>query len=215
MARNTMQQAMLNKSRADKFLLVFDIPPILKDINKNFTQDQSNTTIIRDTVQFSIYGAAVPAITVAAEVARYAGSTLHVSSHSKDPFPPVTVNFKVDNNFWNYWVIYSWLNLLNDHETSQFDPDDLVTRTGNKNPHDKKYGKAGSDRRRTSLGILQEYSTNMTMWGLDEYNNKSIQFDYIGAFPTSLDSISYNYQEPEEIDSRVAFSFSRMTAALL
>jgi hypothetical protein len=35
MARNSMQQAMLNKSRADKFLLVFDIPPILKEFNKN------------------------------------------------------------------------------------------------------------------------------------------------------------------------------------
>ena len=112
MARNTMQQAMLNKSRADKFLLVFDVPPILRDINKNFTQDQSNTTLISDSVQFSIFGAAVPEITVAAQETRYAGSTLYVSSHSKDPFPPVTVNFNVDNEYKNYWVIYQWLNLL-------------------------------------------------------------------------------------------------------
>ena len=59
-----MQQAMLNKSRADKFLLVFDVPPILKEFNKKFTQDQIND-IISDSVQFSIFGTAVPEITVA------------------------------------------------------------------------------------------------------------------------------------------------------
>ena len=51
-----MQQAMLNKSRADKFLLVFDVPPILKQFSKKFKQ--SNTTLIPDSVQFSIFGAA-------------------------------------------------------------------------------------------------------------------------------------------------------------
>ena len=62
MARNTMQQSMLNKSRADKFLLVFDVPPILKEFSKKF--NQTNDTIIPDSVQFSIFGAAVPEITV-------------------------------------------------------------------------------------------------------------------------------------------------------
>ena len=64
MAYNTMQQSMLNKSRADKFLLVFDIPPILKEFNKKFNQD--NLSIISDSVQFSIFGTAVPEITVPA-----------------------------------------------------------------------------------------------------------------------------------------------------
>ena len=64
MAYNTMQQSVLNKSRADKFLLVFDIPPILKEFDKKFKQ--SNTTIVSDSVQFSIFGTAVPEITVPA-----------------------------------------------------------------------------------------------------------------------------------------------------
>ena len=71
MARNTMQQSMLNKSRADKFLLVFDVPPILKEFSKKF--NQTNDTIIPDSVQFSIFGAAVPEITVPAVDNRYAG----------------------------------------------------------------------------------------------------------------------------------------------
>ena len=64
MATNSMQQSMLNKSRADKFLLVFDIPPILKEFNKKF--NQNNLSIISDSVQFSIFGTAVPEITVPA-----------------------------------------------------------------------------------------------------------------------------------------------------
>ena len=55
MARNTEQQSLLNKSRADKFLLVFDVPPILRDFNKKFKQDQ--TQFIGESVQFSIFGA--------------------------------------------------------------------------------------------------------------------------------------------------------------
>ena len=105
-----MNQAMLNKSRADKFLLVFDVPPILKEISKKF--DQTNEVIIPDSVQYSIFGTAVPEITVPAVENRYAGSTLYVSSHSKNPYPPVTVSFNVDNEYKNYWVLYQWLNLL-------------------------------------------------------------------------------------------------------
>ena len=110
MAYNTMQQSVLNKSRADKFLLVFDIPPILKEFNTKFKQD--NTSIISDSVQFSIFGTAVPEITVPAVENRYAGNTLYVSSHSKNSYPPVSVKFNVDNEYKNYWVIYQWLNLL-------------------------------------------------------------------------------------------------------
>jgi len=41
MARNSTQQSILNKSRADKFLLVFDVPPILKEFSKKFNQSKS------------------------------------------------------------------------------------------------------------------------------------------------------------------------------
>jgi hypothetical protein len=189
MARNTMQQAMLNKSRADKFLLVFDIPTILKEINKNFTQDQSNETMVSDTVQFSIYGAAVPAITVPAEVARYAGSTLHVSSHSKDPFPPVTVNFKVDNQYKNYWVIYQWLNLLHDQYEGRYNQREL---------------------NETEPPDFRDYQTDLTIYGKDEFNNNRIKFTYTKAFPTTVEAIDYSYQTPEEITSGFTFVYSQL-----
>ena len=189
MARNTMQQAMLNKSRADKFLLVFDIPPILREINKNSTQDQSNATLISDSVQFSIFGAAVPEITVAAQETRYAGSTLYVSSHSKEPFPPVTVKFNVDNEYKNYWVIYQWLNLLHDQYEGRYNQRELNLSKD-------------SD--------FRDYQTNLTIYGKDEFNNNRIKFTYTKAFPTTIEAITYNYQTADEITSGFTFVYSQL-----
>ena len=189
MARNTMQQAMLNKSRADKFLLVFDIPPILKEINKNSTQDQSNATLISDSVQFSIFGAAVPEITVAAQETRYAGSTLYVSSHSKEPFPPVTVKFNVDNEYKNYWVIYQWLNLLHDQYEGRYNQRELNL---SKDPD------------------FRDYQTNLTIYGKDEFNNNRIKFTYTKAFPTIIEAVTYNYQTADEITSGFTFVYSQL-----
>ena len=189
MARNTMQQAMLNKSRADKFLLVFDVPPILKEINKNSTQDQSNATLISDSVQFSIFGAAVPEITVAAQETRYAGSTLYVSSHSKEPFPPVTVKFNVDNEYKNYWVIYQWLNLLHDQYEGRYNQRDLNL------PKDPDF---------------RDYQTNLTIYGKDEFNNNRIKFTYTKAFPTIIEAVTYNYQTADEITSGFTFVYSQL-----
>tara|TARA_R100001129_G_scaffold28012_1_gene18825 strand:+ start:1826 stop:2416 length:591 start_codon:yes stop_codon:yes gene_type:complete len=189
MARNTMQQSMLNKSRADKFLLIFDVPPILKDINKNYTQEQNNTTIISDSVQFSIFGAAVPEITVAAQETRYAGSTLYVSSHSKDPFPPVTVNFNVDNEYRNYWVIYQWINLLHDQHIGKYNQREL---NQNESPD------------------FRDYQTDLTIYGKDEFNNNRIKFTYTKAFPTTLEAVNYNYQDSNEITSGFTFVYSQL-----
>ena len=190
MARNTMQQSMLNKSRADKFLLVFDIPPILKDINKNFTQEQNNSTIISDTVQFSIFGAAVPAVTVPAQETRYAGSTLYVSSHSKNPFPPVTVRFNIDNEYKNYWAIYQWINLLHSQYEGRYNEREL-----------------NNEEREPSF---KDYQTDLTIYGKDEFNNNRIKFTYTKAFPTTIEAINYNYQTADEITSGFTFVYSQL-----
>ena len=191
MATNSMQQAMLNKSRADKFLLVFDVPPILKEFSKKF--NQTNTTIIPDSVQYSIFGTAVPEITVPAVENRYAGNTLYVSSHSKNPYPPVSVSFNVDNEYKNYWVIYQWLNLLhsqyegryNEREIFQNDPD------------------------------FQDYQTDLTIYGKDEFNSNRIKFTYTKAFPTTVNGVEYSYQNPDEITSGFTFVYSQLHTEVL
>tara|TARA_R110000824_G_scaffold232661_1_gene420808 strand:- start:782 stop:1363 length:582 start_codon:yes stop_codon:yes gene_type:complete len=186
MATNSMQQAILNKSRTDKFLLIFDIPPILKEFNKKF--NQSNLSIISDSVQFSIFGTAVPEITVPAVETRYAGNTLYVSSHGKNPYPPVSVKFNIDNEYKNYWVIYQWLNLLHDQDEGRYNAREL-------NEFDPDF---------------QDYQTDLTIYGKDEFNNNRIKFTYTKAFPTTIDTIDYNYQTPDEIASGFSFVYSQL-----
>ena len=186
MATNSMQQAILNKSRADKFLLIFDIPPILKEFNKKFKQD--NLTIISDSVQFSIFGTAVPEITVPAVETRYAGNTLYVSSHGKNPYPPVSVKYNIDNEYKNYWVMYQWLNLLHDQYEGRYNAREL-------NEYEPDF---------------QDYQTDLTIYGKDEFNNNRIKFTYTKAFPTTVNTIDYNYQTPDEIASGFSFVYSQL-----
>lgn len=185
MARNSTQQSILNKSRADKFLLVFDVPPILKEFSKKF--NQSNKTIIPDSVQFSIFGTAVPEITVPAVENRYAGNTLYVSSHSKNSYPPVSVKFKIDNEYKNYWVIYNWLNLLHDQREGKYNAREISV-----DQH------------------FNDYQTNLTIFGKDEFNNSRIKFTYTKAFPTTVNNIDYDYQNPEELLSGFTFVYSQL-----
>jgi len=193
MATNSMQQSMLNKSRADKFLLVFDVPPILKEFSKKF--NQTNTTIIPDSVQYSIFGTAVPEITVPAVENRYAGNTLYVSSHSKNPYPPVSVNFNVDNEYKNYWVIYQWLNLLHSEYEGRYNEREI-----NVNEVDPTF---------------QDYQTDLTIYGKDEFNNNRIKFTYTKAFPTTVNGVEYNYQSPDEITSGFTFVYSQLHTEVL
>jgi hypothetical protein len=181
------KQSYLNKAREDKFLLVFDVPPILKPIVS--TYQRNNTNINPDSVQFSIFGSMVPPITVKGVETRFAGSTLYVSSFSKDSFPPLNVQFTVDSEYNNYWVIYSWLNLLHDEKTGVYNQKNI--------PVD---------------GNFNDYMTDITIYGLDEFGKKRIRFVYKKAFPTSLNELKYQSQGSEgvEIVSGFDFLFSQL-----
>ena len=52
-------------------------------------------------------------------------------------------------------------------------------------------------------------------YGLDEYNEKRIQFTYVGAHPISLGEINYNYQASDELVSNFEFAFSQLHTKLL
>lgn len=186
---NTLLQSSLNKSRVDKFRLVFQVPNALKSINVN---TRSNNTVIQDTLQFSIYGSIVPPITVPAIEIRYSGSTLYNSSHNKLPYPPVTVNFTIDNEYTNYWVIYKWLNLLHGQIDGIYDETNIVE----------------SD-------TFNEYQTDLTIFGLDEFDNPIIKFNYTKSFPTELGGINFNYRESGEIESSFTFVYSQLHTTLL
>ena len=143
-------------------------------------------------MQFSIFGTVVPEITVPAIENRYAGNTLYVSSNSKNSYPPVNVKFAIDSQYTNYWTIYQWLNLLHDVREGRYNASDIEV--------DKNFN---------------DYQVNLTIFGLDEFDNKIIKFTYTKAFPTSVDTIDYNYQGGEEIVSGFVFVYSQLHVELL
>ena len=191
---NTYTQFPHNRPQKDKFLMVFDIPPILKTLDKSITETNAgnNSSIITDSVQFTVYGSLVPSIIVPGVKARHAGSTLYVSSHSKDAPPPVHVNFDIDNLYNNYWVIYQWLNLLHNEKTGRYNDREIIIDD-----------------------TFSDYQTDLTLYGLDEYNKKRIQFVYKKAFPTSVDQIEYSHREVGQLICGFTFLYSQMHVSLL
>lgn len=172
----------MNRARKDKFLLVFDLPPILKQLASKYTRN--NKRVIPDSMQFSIWGTAVPGVVVKGTPARFAGDTLYVSTHSKDPYPPVNIKFTVDSGYNNYWVVYQWLNLLQNEKTGVYNQGNL--------PID---------------GNFNDYQTDLTLYGLDENNEKVIQFKYTKAFPTSMDGLEYSDRDTGEMELECGFTF--------
>ena len=190
MAVNQNDQSFLNKSRADKFNLVFSLPPALREINSK--TDRQTYNVNEDAFQFSVFGAVVPAINVPALQIPYAGSNLYNSTHAKEPYPPVTVNFTIDNGFNNYWVLYKWLDLMHDEKEGLYDAKGLVQTEDFKN-----------------------YQTDMTLYGLDEFNNQRIKFTYTKAFPVTVGEIEYNYRTGDEITSSMTFVYSQIHSKLI
>jgi len=192
MAVNQNNQSILNKSRLDKFILVFSVPPALREINVRENSSRNSTNVIEDKLQLSVYGAVVPELTVPSIEIPYAGSNLYQSAHAREPYPPVTVNFTADNEFNNYWVIYKWLNLMHDQKTGVYDETDL-------DPENE----------------FNNYQTDMTLYGLDEYENRRIEFTYTKAFPVTLGNLEYNYRTSDEIESSFTFVYSQLHTKLL
>lgn len=183
-------QSPFNKQRKDKFLFVMTLPEALKGINKKITRQPGN--ILFDSISFSVFGINIPNISINEVVSRYAGQTLHVSSESRPPYPNVTVSFTIDNYFNNYWVIYSWLDLINNQKYNQLDHRDLTDST-----------------------TSNVYKATFTLYGLDEYDNKVIQFDFTRAFPTLLGEINYSYRDASQIDTTFEFSFDQLLVKIL
>ena len=180
-----IQQTYLNKSRKDKFLFTLNLPNALKARNTNTTRDDSKLSL--DALQFSVYGTVVPKIEKPAVEIRYSGNTLYNSSHSINSYPPVTVNFTIDNRFNNYWAIYSWLNLMHDQVKGGYDLEKLV--------ENKKF---------------ENYQSDFLLSVLDEFDKPVISFTYTKAFPVELGEIDLSYRTSEEIECQFTFVYSQL-----
>jgi len=189
-----IEQSIYNKARKDKFLFVLTLPIAMRDISYTSTQSRDTDTVLPRTLQFSVYGAVVPSITVDSGEIRYSGQAVKFSAHSRPAYPNVNVNFTVDNRFNNYWVIWKWLDIMNDDNEAIFYADKEIGR---------------------DTSMFEQYQGTATLYALDEYNKKTVQFDYFGVLPVSLGQIDYNYRTAEEIETTFEFSFSKLTPILL
>jgi hypothetical protein len=192
----TVVQSILNKNRKDKFLLILNLPNILKEKNKTNPGSRESEFLNLDSIQFSVFGTVVPSVAVPDVDVPAFTQVPKFTSGVRPAWDPITVNFTIDNQYNNYWVLWYWLDLINNSTEGAYNAKNLV------NP-DRLHNKWAS------------YQTDLTVYGLDEYNNKKIQFDYLFAQITALGDISYNYRDPDQLESSFTFSFGQLRSKLI
>ena len=188
------QQSVLNRPGKDKFLLVLNLPQVLRK------QSLADDLINIDPLQISIFGTIVPDIAVPSNEVRFGGQSYNVSSYTRPNYQPLTVNFVVDTKFKNYWILWKWLSILNDPKSSYYTGTDPKIETW---------------KDRVESGIVTEYQTNFSVIGLNEYNQRSVEFVYYNAFITNIGGINYDYNDTELIKSTATFQFSQLDVNLL
>ncbi len=224
-----MHQSILNKARKDKFLLVLDIPKVLKNVESN---TRSNDLVNLDKIQFSVFGGVVPQVSVPKQSVNTYGQAYNVTGMTRPPYNPVSIGFNVDNNFDNYWVLWKWLAILNDPKKSGMDeyfaefqelrdtvadnirdlakdPNNLIRNSRTEPVKNVKY------KHIKMLNDYTDYQTTITIYGLREYNEKIVRFDYSNAFITDLGELKYDYKDPAEMDCRFEFVFNQLEVTLL
>lgn len=201
-------QAPFNKIRKDKFIMVIPVPKGLKDIVSNF--NHSNNTISHDAFTISIFGAVAPPISVPAVDNKYSGQSIKTTSYARPSYPPLSISFTIDNRFSNYWFIYKWLDILNDDKKSIYDANDIVGVTADP-PTDPSVGVYSG----TYSKQLQYYATDISIYALDEYEKRVIEFKYFGAFPTSIGGLNMSYRDAGEAETTAEFAYSQFTASLV
>jgi len=187
------QQSVLNRTGKDKFILVLNLPLVMR--RKGIIDKLINI----DPIQISIHGTTVPQISIPPTEIRFLGQSVNVSSHSRPNYGPLPVNFMVDNKFHNYWVLWKWLSILNEPVESGYSGTPLSLE---------------NFKDQAESGIENEYQTTFSVLGLNEYNEPSIEFIYKYAFITGLGPINYSYRDPEIIEASAEFQFSQLDIKL-
>lgn len=186
---NPTIQSPLNTGLNDKFQLVLNLPYILRK------ESVTDPKISLDPVQLTIFGTVVPSIQVPPQEVMFSGQAYNVTSYTRPNYAPLDVNFIVDNQFKNYWILWKWLSVLNNPAESMYNGTDPRYETW---------------KDRIENGTLTEYQSNFSILSKNEYNQTIIEFRYSNAFITTLGGINYNYRNSEIIESSAQFQFSQL-----
>lgn len=198
MATDTNVQSVLNKQRFDKFRLVLTLPPVLRDMDSSDWAVIGDELVNGDSLQFSLYSATIPEVSIPSKLIPVYGQTMKVTSQTRDPYVPVTCKFVVDNRFRNYWVLWKWMEFINDPINSGMSDDLSMSNTAHKTgvlPYDANF---------------LDYQTRISIFPLDEYNKQMCEFEFRNCFITKLSGLNFNYQDPSEIECDWTFDFSQM-----
>ena len=179
--------------------MVLDLPKALKSKYDSIVDSNFNI----NPIQFSVYGAPVSPISVPAIDVAFGGQVYKTSSMTRQAYDPLNVKFLIDNGYKNYWALWNWINLFNDAKQSLTDITTIPS------------GLPSNDIINKMSNPMLDYTSTFTIFGLDEFNNKIISFEYTGAFPTTLSEIGFSNQDSSEINSTVTFVFNQLHVKLI
>ena len=191
-----IQQSIFNKALKDKFLLILNLPKCIKDLQVNNIQESGFINL--DQLQFSIFSAPSPVIGIEAIPLNQQGQVYNITSQRRNAYSPMQVNYTVDNQYGNYFVLWKWMEFINDPRNSGMN--EYFKRKSSPEIKFDKY---------------LDYQSNITVYALDEYHKNIAKWDYFNCFPTFLGDISYNYRLPEEAECRFNFIYSQLVFSLI
>ena len=180
-------QSPLNRAYTDKFYFLMNLPSALKNLREKYVKSLKEEGIKRESIGWSIIKASTPEIVIKAQSIPYAGGNHYISSHVKDPYSPLTIEFKVDNRYANYTTIYEWINYIYDEKEGHFDAHNLSPISG-----------------------TDTYAATISLIAMDEYEKDTIMWTFKNAFPVKISSLNLDYTSSEEITCSVDFVFSQM-----
>jgi hypothetical protein len=137
-----------------------------------------------DRLKFSVWGAVIPETASSVIEHSVGGQTFKFSGNNREKYEAITCNFTVDNNFENYFILRKWLDLQNDSL------------------------KGGA------TNCVKNYSTAISLYVLNEYDQPTVEFIYSDAFVTKLGGIEVNRRDAEESETTFTFEFSQLSMNL-
>jgi len=211
-------QSHLNKLRQDKFILILTLPNIFKDIVKRNTREDEFINL--DSLQFSVYDVIIPQSNIPEEALHFGGQNYNVTTYNRPPYAPVRISFDVDNEFKNYWVLWKWMQLLNDPMDASYAGKTMfpggvptIFPTEVADPDRKRHANPYSVGDKTHYWY--NYQTNITLNAMDEYNNDKAVFTFKYAFITKLGELAYNYRNSEQLGCSFEFVFNQLDMHLV
>jgi hypothetical protein len=196
-------QSILNKQRLDKFRMVLTLPSVLRDLNTSNWGKTSDMLINRDSLQYSLYSANIPEVSIPSKALPTSGQTIKVTSQVREAYVPVTCKFVVDNRFRNYWVLWKWMATMNDPKHSGMD--EALTL----------FNEAKTTGQIDTNTDFWGYQTRISIFPVDEYNNEMCEFIFNNAFITKLAGIVFNYQDPTQVECDFTFDFGQMDIRMI